>query len=352
MEQALTSHTEHPLTQSLSPKTILLLWGGTSAERDVSYTSHFDIEKALRSVYQHVYTYDVTDDMDALIQTIQELKPDAIFNGLYGTKGEDGVIQRVLDTLHIPYTHCGPHTSARAMDKSIAQKIFKNIGLTTISTREVLRCNLTRDAHSYRVHPDITESFDDQPIVIKPVADGSSRGVFIIKDGLIPQDILDPAWPYGDPVLVQKYIKGREIFVAVAGEEGVPLTHLPALGSADTDVIALGAIEVVPNPDKVSFYDYTAKYTDGVTEHIMPAPLDAFAYKRVLNMAKQAHIALGCRGVTRTDFLYDGQDFYILELNTQPGLTPLSLVPEIAAHRGIDFVSLIQYLIHAARFGD
>lgn len=341
--------------QAHSVKRILVLVGGWSAEREVSHMTGREITKHLKALYPEVRSYDVTPDIHALMDVISTFQPDVIFNALHGTGGEDGTIQGFLDVLGIPYTHSGVRASAVAMDKVLSQHILASIGLPIIPSLVRHRHTLTHDGDHPMIAPDIAAHFQKAPLVIKPVSDGSSRGVHMIQDGRIPDDVLSESWTYGDPVLVQKYIQGREISVAVLGEAGTPLDDVIARQLKldrphhGQDVVALGALELRPDPAKASFYDYTAKYTDGVTTHIMPADVPAADYAKALSMAEQAHAVMGCRGISRTDFLYDGRDFYVLELNTQPGMTPLSIAPEIAAYAGVSFDDLLQYLIRTAR---
>lgn len=287
---------------------IALLYGGLSAERDVSLTSGKAVEIALRELGYDVTAIDAGAD---LVERLKAVKPDRVFNALHGRFGEDGCVQGILEWLHIPYTHSGVLASALAMDKPAAKRIFASAGLRCakggVFTREQV----------------LAEDVMLRPYVIKPLNEGSSVGVAIIRDGdTIPTDI-------ASMVLVETYIAGREIQVAVL------------------DDTPLGAIEIV---SKNTFYDYQAKYTSGFADHLMPAPLSDEAYAEVMEHALRAHIALGCRGLTRSDFRYsEAGEFYILETNTQPGMTPLSLSPEIAAHVGISFNELIDRLVKGAR---
>lgn len=287
---------------------IALLQGGMSAEREVSLTSGAAVEKALRANGHDVTVIDAQKD---LAQQLVAAKPDIVFNALHGRWGEDGCVQGVLEMLKIPYTHSGVLASALAMDKPMAKRIF---------SAENILC-----AEGIIVHHDDLQKGAPlpRPYVLKPLNEGSSVGVLIVQEGDDLQ--LDGL---ADELLCERYIPGREVQVAVLDNK------------------ALGAIEIKPNS---GFYDYEAKYTDGKAEHIMPAPLAEPLYAEVLELAERAHKALGCRGLTRTDFRYDGKDFYILEVNTQPGMTPLSLSPEIAAHAGIGFDALVEILVQGAR---
>ncbi len=287
---------------------IALLYGGPSAEREVSLTSGKAVEVALHALGYEVIPIDAGEDVATQLQA---LKPDAAFNALHGRFGEDGCVQGILEWLKIPYTHSGVLASALAMDKPAAKRIFQSVGL---------RC---ASGGVFSAEQILSGDVIGRPYVIKPLNEGSSVGVSIIQDGdVLPQGLT------GD-YLVEAYIAGREIQVAVLDDE------------------ALGAIELVT---KNKFYDYEAKYTAGVTEHLMPAPLMPEQYREVLELGLRAHRALGCRGLTRTDFrLSEAGEFYILETNTQPGMTPLSLAPEIAAHKGISFNELVDRLIRGAR---
>lgn len=294
---------------------VAVLKGGLSAEREVSLTSGAAVEKALDALgYQYTAI-----DVDANIAIrLQEVKPDVVFNALHGRFGEDGTIQGLLELLKIPYTHSGVLASALAMDKPMAKKVF---------AREGIRC---AQGGVFTKAQMLAGEVMARPYVVKPLNEGSSVGVTIVMDGDDFQ-FDESNWPFGNAVLVEQFVPGREIQVAVLDDK------------------ALGAIEIKPLN---KFYDYEAKYTDGKAQHLMPAPMDETRYDEVLILALKAHQALGCRGLTRTDFRYDeGGDgrFYILETNTQPGMTPLSLAPEIAAHAGIVFDALVDRLIKGAR---
>jgi D-alanine-D-alanine ligase len=295
---------------------IAVLKGGLSAERDVSLTSGAAVERALNALGYRVTPIDVQHDV---AQKLVSAKPDVAFNALHGRYGEDGAMQGVLELLEIPYTHSGVLASALAMDKPMARHIFMQAGLRCAEGKVVSRADMMRSEPMKR------------PYVIKPFNEGSSVGVTIVMEG--DNMSFDRDWTFGDAVLVEQYIPGREIQVAVLDDE------------------ALGAIEIKP---RGKFYDYEAKYTDGKAEHIMPAPMDKKRYDEVMQLALRAHQALGCRGLTRSDFRFDEEgdgQFYILETNTQPGMTPLSLAPEIAAHKNISFNELVDRLVKGARLG-
>lgn len=295
---------------------IAVLMGGMSAEREVSLSSGAAVVKTLKELGYRTSSVDAQAD---LAQQLAALKPDLVFNALHGRYGEDGCVQGLLEVMGIPYTHSGVLASALAMDKPMAKKLFESAGLQVPGGKVFPKEALIEGDPMPR------------PYVIKPLNEGSSVGVEIIFEHS-NRVFSEAGWPFGDEVLVEPYIPGREIQVAVL------------------DGKALGAIEIRP---KGQFYDYEAKYTDGRADHLMPAPISEEAYRLVCRYAEVAHTALGCRGLTRSDFRYDedaaSQDpFYLLEINTQPGFTPLSLSPEIAAHVGIDFAALVQKLVDGA----
>ncbi len=303
---------------SARPLDIAVLMGGPSAEREVSLVSGAAVAGTLRELGHRVREIDVGHDIGAVIAALDP-RPDVAFNALHGRYGEDGCIQGVLEFLDIPYTHSGVLASALAMDKPTARRLFAEAGL---------RCAEGRVAH----RREVTEGrVMDPPYVVKPLNEGSSVGVRIVtgEDNAPPRD---EDWTFGEQVLVERYIPGREIQVAVLGER------------------ALGAIEIRPLG---RFYDYEAKYTAGKAEHLMPAPLAEADYREALELGRKAHMTLGCRGVSRTDLRFDDTGggpglFYVLEVNTQPGMTPLSLVPEIAAHSGIGFQELVAWMVEDA----
>jgi D-alanine-D-alanine ligase len=295
---------------------VAVLMGGWSAEREVSLVSGRAVSQALVQLGYRVTPIDVGRDIASVLS---ELRPDVAFNALHGRFGEDGCIQGILEVLEIPYTHSGVLASALAMDKPRARTIFQSVDIPCAEGRVVHRDELLRG--------DVLEP----PYVVKPTNEGSSVGVRIVFEGAN----LPPAsgdWMFGEYVLVERYIPGREIQVAVMMDR------------------PLGAIEIRP---KRGFYDYEAKYTDGKADHLMPAPLPPDAYEESLDLALRAHRTVGCRGVTRADLRYDDTTggrgrFYMLEINTQPGMTPLSLVPEIAAHSGFSFGDVVRFLVEDA----
>ena len=303
-------------------KRIVLLKGGRSAEREVSLVSGRECAAGLREAGYQVTEIDVRDDLAAVIRALDP-KPDLVFNALHGRYGEDGAIQGVLDWLGIPYTHSGVLASAAAMDKTLAKRLFESVGL---------RCPVGQLVHRSAVEAGDVMS---RPYVVKPNNEGSSVGVHIVREGDNALPFAGIDWPFGDQVLVEPYIAGRELTVGVMGDRPLAVTELrPRQG----------------------FYDYTAKYTAGRTEHLVPAPIHPAVYREALEAALAAHRVLGCRGVSRADFRYDDTKgepgrLYLLEVNTQPGMTPLSLVPEQARHVGVSFPELVRWIAEQARCG-
>ncbi len=297
---------------------VTVLMGGISAERDVSLDSGKACAKALAEIGFEVTSLDAKDDF---IEKLIKNKPDKVFNALHGRFGEDGSIQGLLEHLKIPYTHSGILSSAIAMDKLTSKKIFKD---AKISSPEYQVIKTLEDFQSSKI---------GYPCVVKPNNEGSSVGVYIFNESKKSDEetIISLLKKYTFLIL-EKYIPGREIQVAVMGSK------------------ALGGIEIVPTR---SFYDYEAKYSaNAKTKHIIPVKINEADYKKILDMALQAHNILGCRGVTRSDFRYNESDklnkIYILEVNTQPGMTSLSLVPEIANYYGISFNELVKWIINDA----
>jgi D-alanine-D-alanine ligase len=300
-------------------KHVAVLMGGWSAEREISLRSGRHCAEALEKQGYRVTRIDVGRDIATVLQT---LKPDAALNMLHGRPGEDGTIQGVLETLAIPYTHSGVLASAAAMQKEVAKLIFRAAG---ISVPHGLVLSRFEAAKQHPLPP---------PYVIKPIAEGSSVGVFIVTDAHEhpPQELYRDDWTFGDQVMVETYVPGKELTCAVMGEE------------------ALGVIEIVP---AVAFYDYEAKYAPGGSKHLLPAPILPNVYQETRRLALAAHRALGCRGVSRADFRYDDRvegtgGLVCLEVNTQPGMTETSLVPELAAHAGIPFGELVQWMVEDA----
>jgi D-alanine-D-alanine ligase len=298
---------------------VAVLMGCKSAEREVSLVSGNACADALA---QAGFATIRVDAADRLVERLIELRPDVCFNALHGRFGEDGRVQGVLDLLGIPYTHSGVLASALAMDKPQAKRVFREVGLRCPEGVEASYADLV--AHGAPL---------DGPIVVKPSCEGSSVGVLIAPDGdlgaLARRNDVDP----GQRLLVETYVQGRELTCGVL------------------DDAALAVTEIVPRD---GFYDYRAKYTAGFADHVVPADIPADIYATVMDWALRAHRALDCRGTSRCDFRWDpsrpGTDgLYLLEINTQPGMTPLSLVPEQAAHCGIPFGDLVQRLLEAAR---
>jgi len=305
---------------------VAVLMGGWSCERPVSLTSGGACADALEAKGYQVDRIDVTDDLPALIARLTP-RPDAVFNALHGKGGEDGAIQGVLDMLRIPYTHSGRMASALAMDKPSAKLVFAEAGLRCAPGRLVGRAEMLAGDPMPR------------PYVVKPPAEGSSMGVRIVREHDNQAAFDEADWPFGEQVLVERFIPGRELTVGVIELGGAPQ--------------ALGVTEIRPLG---KFFDYTSKYTAHQAEHLVPAPIHAAAYAEAQRIAEQAHRALGCRGVTRADLRYDDTagepgELYLLEVNTQPGMTPLSLVPEQAAARGISFGDLVAWMVDNAAHG-
>lgn len=302
-----------------APKRVAVLMGGTSAEREVSLESGRQCAAALREAGYDTSEIDVTADIGALLEAL-EPRPDAVFNALHGRFGEDGNIQGLLNLLTLPYTHSGVLASALAMDKAAARAIFETEGLGIARGTLVSRA----EALAGDVMP--------RPYVVKPNSEGSSVGVQIIRDGANGPD---PETLLSERVLVEEFIPGRELTVAV-------------MGAPNDDPRPLAVTELRPTK---GFYDYEAKYTDGITEHLIPAPVSDAVYARTMEWASEAHRILHCRGVTRADFRYDDERdaLVILEVNTQPGMTRLSLVPEQATHCGIAFPELVSWMVETAQ---
>ena len=295
-------------------KQVAVLMGGWSAEREVSLVSGAACAEALRRAGFSVTAIDVQRDLGKLLTRLYP-KPDVVFNALHGRWGEDGCVQGLLDILDIPYTHSGLTASAVAMDKPLAKRLFKDAGIPvaedTVATRDaVLAGNVMAP-----------------PYVVKPFNEGSSVGIHIVREGANELPFAHESWPYADKVMVEKFIPGREFTVAVMGDRPLAVTEI----STQRD-----------------FYDYDAKYAEGGSTHQVPADLPADKTQEVMDLAVRAHQTLGCRGVSRADFRYDGEAFYILEVNTQPGMTPTSLVPEQAQFAGIGFEELVTWMVDHA----
>ena len=303
----------------LAGRHVAVLMGGLSSEREVSLVSGRECADALERLGAKVSRIDAGRD---LAQVLTANRPDVVFNALHGAWGEDGCVQGVLETLGLPYTHSGVLASALAMDKAKAKAVLAAAGVTVPGGGLFNRFDV---AKSHVMAP---------PYVVKPNAEGSSVGVFLVFEGANgpPQQVVAPDWTFGEGVMVEPYIAGQELAVAVMGNQALTVT----------DIVS-----------RTGFYDYDAKYGEGGSTHIMPADMPKPAFERALRMAEAAHSALGCQGVTRSDFRYDNVNdlLVLLEVNTQPGMTPTSLAPEQAAHLGIGFDDLVLWIVEQAYGG-
>jgi len=298
-------------------KHVAVLMGGWSAEREVSLRSGKACAEALDRRGYRVTPVDVGRDIAAVLAAA---KPDAALNVLHGRPGEDGTLQGLLEILGIPYSHSGVLASALAMQKDYAKALFRAAGVPVAEDRVVSRFEA---AKSHVMAP---------PYVVKPIAEGSSVGVFIVTEAHPhpPQELFRDDWAFGEMVMIERYIPGKELTCAVVGDR------------------ALDVIEIVPS---TQFYDYEAKYAAGGSKHLLPAPILPNVYQEARRLALAAHRALGCRGVSRADFRYDDRGtgkLVCLEVNTQPGMTETSLVPELAAYAGIAFDELVQWMVEDA----
>ena len=294
-------------------KRVAVLMGGWSSEREVSLVSGAAVAKALGEAGYDARTIDVARDPADLLARLTP-RPDVVFNALHGRWGEDGTIQGLLDLLAIPYTHSGLLASALAMHKPTAKLVFERAGIPVaehvVTGREAIAAGDPMP----------------RPYVIKPLNEGSSVGVRIVRNG---DNLcsLGADWTFGDAVMVERFIPGREFTVAVMGDRPLAVTEITT--------------------DR-GFYDYDAKYAPGGSRHVIPAQLEPAVYDEAMALAGRAHRALGCRGVSRADLRYDGRQLYMLEINTQPGMTPTSLVPEQAAYAGISFPDLVTWMVENA----
>jgi D-alanine-D-alanine ligase len=304
------------MSKPLDGHHVAVLLGGLSPEREVSLVSGAACADALERLGAKVTRVDAGRD---LADVVTRLKPDVCFNALHGVWGEDGAVQGVLETLAIPYTHCGVLASALAMDKTKAKAVMAAAGVPVPGGGLFNRHEAARD---HVMAP---------PYVVKPNAEGSSVGVFMVFEGANgpPQELVAPSWTFGEEVLIEPYIRGLELAVAVM------------------DGKALTVTEIVP---RTGFYDYEAKYEEGGSSHVVPARIPDAVAAQAKAHAELAHAALGCRGVTRSDLRYDdiNEVLVLLEVNTQPGMTPTSLVPEQAAHLGVDFDNLVLWITEDA----
>jgi D-alanine-D-alanine ligase len=300
-------------------KHVAVLMGGWSSEREVSLRSGAACAAAAERKGYRVTRVDVGRDIAAVLA---QVRPDVALNILHGNPGEDGTIQGILEIMQIPYSHSGVLASALAMQKDTAKVVMSAAGVPVPEGIVISRFEAVR-AHALA-----------RPYVIKPIAEGSSVGVFIVTETHEhpPQELMREDWTYGEAVLCETFIAGKELTCAVMGAE------------------ALGVTEILPT---LSFYDYEAKYAPGGSRHVVPAQIKPNVYQEVRRLALRAHQALGCRGVSRADFRYDDRlegtsGLFCLEVNTQPGMTEMSLVPELAAHAGISFEELVEWMVEDA----
>jgi D-alanine-D-alanine ligase len=297
---------------------VAVLMGGWSAEREVSLASGKACANALEGRGYRVTRIDVDRDVASVLKT---LSPNVALNVLHGRPGEDGTLQGVLEVLGIPYSHSGVLASSLAMKKDVAKVLFRAAGVPVPTGKVVSRFEAAK-AHAM-----------ERPYVLKPIAEGSSVGVFIVTEEhkFPPQELYREDWAFGDALLCETFIPGKELTCAVMGDE------------------ALGVIDIVPT---ARFYDYEAKYAPGGSTHILPAQIPADVYEETRRLALVAHRALGCRGVSRADFRYDDtrgvEGLVCLEVNTQPGMTETSLVPELAAYAGVPFGELVAWMVEDA----
>ncbi|MEL6297823.1 MAG: D-alanine--D-alanine ligase [Pseudomonadota bacterium] len=322
--------TDTPTQQKSAPPVVIperrvdhvaVLMGGLSAEREVSLDSGNGCADALEAEGYRVTRVDVDTNIAA---RLQEIRPDVCFNALHGTFGEDGCIQGVLELLRLPFTHSGVLASALAMHKERAKTVMAAAGIPLAASRQVTR------AEAAKAHPIAP------PYVLKPVAEGSSVGVFIVDETYAhpPQELHSVDWPHGDDLMAETYIPGRELTCAVVGDT------------------ALGVIEIKPAAE-LKFYNYEAKYAEGGSVHVEPTDLSPDVYQSVQKLSLDAHHALGCRGVSRADFRYDDRPggtgaLICLEVNTQPGMTKTSLVPDSAGLVGISYGELVRWMVEEA----
>ena len=299
---------------------VAMLMGGFSAERPVSLASGAECADALEGAGYRVTRVDVGRDLAA---RLAELKPDVAFNALHGPFGEDGTVQGILEYLQIPYTHSGVLASAATMDKELSKRLAGTFGIPVAESKVMNRHDITSR------HP------MQPPYVVKPVSEGSSFGVVIVKADQPhpPQILTSDEWAYGDRVMVERYVHGRELTCAVMGGVALAVTEIMPVGH--------------------SFYDYDSKYVAGGSKHVCPAEISPNIYQQITKLALKAHQAFGCRGVTRSDFRHDDRfsengELIWLEINTQPGMTATSLVPEIARASGHSFAELLVWMVEDA----
>ncbi|MDI9348533.1 MAG: D-alanine--D-alanine ligase [Candidatus Symbiobacter sp.] len=314
--------------------TVTVLMGGVSGEHAVSLDSGKAVGAALQQAGYRVTLFEVTDNVSALVAALTRVRPDVVFNALHGTYGEDGAIQGLLDMLQLPYTHSGRLASCLAMNKAVARTLFTAAGLPIAAGRVILRDEFNRM---------VKQGHDPmpRPFILKPLAEGSSLGVKLVKPGdqLSPLDQAQDQNLYGEALLVEEFIPGRELTVGVIGH--------------DEGAASMGMIEI-NYPE--GLFDYEAKYSAGIAEHIIPPNLPANLLANIEEVAVKAHRALGCRGISRADFRFETRPtaaarLALLEINTQPGMTDLSLVPDLARAKGFSFAELVTYLVEEAKWG-
>lgn len=297
-------------------KRVAVIYGGWSSEREVSVSSGTQMLRAAKAAGYDAVGVDAGRDLAA---QLAEIKPDVVLNGLHGPWGEDGCVQGLLEIMGLPYSHSGVLASALAMDKLKSKAVYKSAGLPVAEDKQVTR---EEAAAGHPLKP---------PYVVKPVNEGSSFGVLIVREGSNgpPQELLGESWHYGDYLMAEEFIPGRELTVAVLGDRALAVTEITTLRD---------------------YYDFDAKYSAGGSQHVIPADLPERITRLAMDYALQAHQALGCRGATRSDFRYDDKRdrLVILETNTQPGMTPTSLVPEQAAFAGMSFEGLVAWMIEDA----
>ncbi|MGQ9365414.1 D-alanine--D-alanine ligase [Azospirillum sp. ST 5-10] len=299
-------------------KHVAVLMGGWSAEREVSLVSGAAIVKALEEEGYSVTAVDVQRDLDGLLAALTP-RPDVIFNALHGRGGEDGTIQGVLAFLDVPFTHSGVLASAIAMDKAMTKRVLETVGVRSPKGVILRRGELTGGAHPMPA-----------PYIVKPVDEGSTVGVTLVREG--QNSPVGDGWTFGERVLVEEFVPGRELTVGVLGDRALTVTEIEFTAEV---------------------FDYTAKYTAGHARHVLPAPIPEAVAEEAKRVALLAHETLGCRGVSRSDFRWDDrrpgtEGLYFLEINNQPGMTPLSLVPEQAAHLGISYGALVGWMVEDA----
>lgn len=301
-------------------KKIAVIMGGVSSEREISLSSGQGVFNALKEAGKSVVAIELTDDIPLFVKTLKKEKPAVVFNALHGKYGEDGCVQGLLNMMHIPYTHSGILASAIAMNKMLTKKIAKSLGIFTAEEMMVTKEDILAGKEL------------KMPYVVKPNDDGSSIGLFVIQNEKDRAKMLNK-WPFEGPVLMEAYIPGRELSVAVSDEK------------------PLGVVEIV---SESGLYDYDSKYNVSTTKHFVPAPIPKDVYESVMQQAFFIHRALGCRGISRSDFRYDDTNptvpdkIVFLETNTCPGMTPTSLVPDIARYAELSYTDLILWLIERA----